>query len=72
MRTTARKRNNYIEGTITVTHILKLESTLRPGLFSKCSVVPLTLTLIPKYIAVNYYHVSRSQVPEDYSADLKA
>ena len=32
----------------------------------------LSLTLIPKYIAVNYYHGSRSQVPEDYSADLKA
>ena len=77
MRTTARKNNylfqiNYIGGMITVTQILKSESTLRPGLFSKCSVVPLTLTLIPKYIAVNYYHVSRSQVPEDYSADLKA
>ena len=53
MRTTARKSNylfqiNYTGGTITVIQILKSESTLRPGLFSKCSVVPLTLTLIPQ------------------------
>ena len=40
MRTTARKRNNYIGGTITVTHILKLESTLRPGLFSNAQLYP--------------------------------
>ena len=47
MRTTARKRNNYIEGTITVTHILKLESTLRPGLFSNAQLHPSALLSSP-------------------------
>ena len=67
MRMTARKSNylfqiNYTEGMNTVTQILKLESTLRPGLFSKCSVVLLTLTLISKLTTTNLAGVKSQKV----------
>ena len=67
MRMTARKSNylfqiNYTEGMNTVTQILKLESTLRPGLFSKCSVVLLTLTLISKLTTTNLAGVKSQKI----------
>ena len=67
MRMTARKSNylfqiNYIGGMNTVTQILKSESTLRPGLFSKCSVVLLTLTLISKLTTTNLAGVKYQKI----------
>ena len=67
MRMTARKSNylfqiNYTEGMNTVTQILKLESTLRPGLFSKCSVVLLTLTLISNLTTTNLAGVKSQKI----------